>query len=1119
MSRTGTLSPAWTFLTTAVLIATAFVFPQRASAQQISITSGSATSCSGVIEDSGGPSGEYGNNEDYTFTICPDVPGNVVYLTWFVFNLSTQGPNADYLSIYDGDNTGATGLGTYHGSELQNLIVSGTVFNTTGCLTLVFHSNGAGTGNFSCGFQCTTPCEHPIAAAVMSEPVPALICQGETVQFDGSGSYAQSGFTIDQYLWDFHDGSVDSTSGALVSHTFTTPGEHMVQLYITDNNDCESLNLVDQQVLVSTTPNFGGTSPDQTTCQGETVQLNGVVHPVTWTGIPDVNYGNGVYLPDDVGQPFQSELHFEQFDAGQTVTSVSNIQSICVDMEHSFMGDLVLQVICPNGQTTIMHQQNGSGTYIGGANDTDDDTDPHQGECWHYCWSPTATNGTFADNSTVGSTPHTVLGGNPPSQALAPGTYESVQPFSNLLGCPLNGNWTFQSTDLWGADNGFICGWEINFDPSIIPDVTQFTPSIGLADPDSSYWTGPNIGSTSADGDQITIQASSAGSFDYVYHALDNFGCAYDTTITLTVNPLVPVDAGPDQTYCSTPLQLHAVTGQSGMTYAWSPATGLSNANISNPTVTIDNTTTYTVTAYPNGHPACATSDDVTIFLDPGLDPGNDTAIVVCQSAPDFQLIDMLGGTPVSGGVWTDPSGSTANTTFHPLTDAANTFTYTVTTLAGCVGSATLDITILPLTDPTCCGIVDAGPDTLVCTLSHVLHATPVTPGLGNWVGPNGATYSNPNDPYATVTVPATGTYRFYWHENDGNLCDLWDSVFVTFTQPITIAMSTSNAVCFGYCDGTAQAAVQGGIMANGPVFRWQDAVADTTQALADSLCAGTYTLRVEDDNGCYSNTSFTIGQPELLMIDAKGSEPATCFGSCDGSAFINDHAAVLYSFDGGATYTTVPTLDPACAGVYALAIKDAIGCIGTDTLLVDQPPAVVAEFEWSPIPANVNDPTIFFHNTSQYAQTYSWDFATLGTSTAISPAFDFPFKFPGTYPVCLIAYNANNCPDTVCHNVVIDDVLQVYVPNAFTADGNGLNETWGVVYNIPDMDYFELTVFDRWGRPVFSSTDPNVHWDGTYKNGGGELLPQGVYAYKLAYRIDSTKGRREVLGHVTLLK
>ena len=426
-----------------------------AQGQQYSITAGSVTACSGVIEDTGGPSGEYGDNESYVLTICPDIPGNVVYLTWFVFDLSTAGNPDDFIAIYDGDNTNATSLGVYTGQDLQNIIVSGTVFNTTGCLTLEWWSNGTGTGQFSAGFQCTTPCSNPTAVASMNEPVPLLACVGEVISFDGSASYAVQGFNLQQWAWNFDDGTIDSLSGPVTTHSFDDDGEYVVQLTVTDDNGCKNLNLVDLQVLVSTTPNFSLTSESTEICFGATVDLTGNAQPVTWTGLPDAGLGEPALLPDDVGAPYQSGLTYEQFDPGQTLTNVNDLLSVCVEMEHSFMGDLVLQVICPNGQTTILHQQGGGGTFIGDANDMDA-FDPEPGTCWTYCWSPTATNGTFQENSSTNTVPSSQ------GTALAPGIYEAVQSFNNLLGCSLNGEWIFQSTDLWAADNGFICNWTIN---------------------------------------------------------------------------------------------------------------------------------------------------------------------------------------------------------------------------------------------------------------------------------------------------------------------------------------------------------------------------------------------------------------------------------------------------------------------------------------------------------------------------------------------------------------------------------------------------------------------------------------------------------------------------------
>ena len=140
---------------------------------------------------------------------------------------------------------------------------------------------------------------------------------------------------------------------------------------------------------------------------------------------------------------------------------------------------------------------------------------------------------------------------------------------------------------------------------------------------------------------------------------------------------------------------------------------------------------------------------------------------------------------------------------------------------------------------------------------------------------------------------------------------------------------------------------------------------------------------------------------------------------------------------------------------------------------------------------------------------------------TTSEPQLQFTFsdKYPGVYPVCLIAIDMHGCADTVCHDVVIDDVLATYVPNAFTPDGDGINDQWWMTSNIPDMANFQLLVFDRWGQVVFETKDPNVRWNGTHMNGGGEILKEDLYAFRITYQIISTGGSRELMGHVSLLK
>ncbi|HEY0978552.1 MAG TPA: PKD domain-containing protein, partial [Flavobacteriales bacterium] len=272
---------------------------QMAWAQAHTITEPSITACTGALLDSGGEGASgYGNNEDFTTTICSDAAGQSISLNWITFNLSTTGPDpVDQLSIYDGPDANAPLIGTYVGTNSPG-IVSASFANTSGCLTLHFTSNGAGTGVFAATILCYVPCEPPTAVAVMGEAAPALICQGETVQFDASASYAAQGHTIVDWNWNFDDGSQDNTSGATVGHAFTEPGEYVVQLTLTDDNGCENTNLIDLPVRVSTTPVFD-LGPDQQICTGEEVDLVGLVTATNWTDLPNSNLGDGLFLPDN----------------------------------------------------------------------------------------------------------------------------------------------------------------------------------------------------------------------------------------------------------------------------------------------------------------------------------------------------------------------------------------------------------------------------------------------------------------------------------------------------------------------------------------------------------------------------------------------------------------------------------------------------------------------------------------------------------------------------------------------------------------------------------------------------------------------------------------------------
>lgn len=629
-----------------------------ASAQEYYSYEPNVTTCQGAFLDSGGNPGDYSDNESFTTVICPDGGGPAISLQWVIFNLSTAGvAPLDEMSIYDGADVTAPLIGTWTGSNSPG-IISASFGNVSGCLTVVFTSNNTGTGNFAANITCFEPCEPPTAVANFGSLIPYLACQGEVITFDASNSFAAPGFNVSNYYWDFADGTIDS--GAVVQHAFNDPAEYVVQVEVVDDNGCSSTNLVDLQVLVSTTPIFSNTTPSTTICQGQSVSLNTDPQAVTWSALPESNLGGGLFLPDLQGVPFNTSITFTQFAPGQVLTNPADLQNICVSMEHSYMGDLVIQLTCPNGQTMVMHQQGGGGTYIGVPVDVESTPDV-QGTCWNYCWNPTATNGTWAGNS----------GGTLPS-----GTYESVQPFSNLIGCPLNGVWTFTVTDLFAIDNGFICDWSLDFNPALFPSLTTYTPVLGV-DPDSASWTGPNLTPDPTDPYQATVVGVTPGVFNYIFSITDNFGCTYDTTITVTVTPSPqgPINIGGNPVVCSGGLaSLSAPAGYDS--YLWQPG------GLVGPVVQVG-AGTYTVTvAYGN---CPLTSDPITVTEAPSPTPVIVGPPFSCGGAPST----LSTTEPYASYTWSNQA------TTPTITVGTGSYTVTVTNAEGCTGiSAPFDVQV-----------------------------------------------------------------------------------------------------------------------------------------------------------------------------------------------------------------------------------------------------------------------------------------------------------------------------------------------------------------------------------------------------------------------------------------
>ncbi len=177
---------------------------------------------------------------------------------------------------------------------------------------------------------------------------------------------------------------------------------------------------------------------------------------------------------------YTSKLNFSGFAPTQTFTDISNIQEVCITMEHSWIRDLEINLTSPTGQVVKLQQFQGQtcGTdlgsicevYYGQANDCDSDDAPVPGVGVEYCFTPTATNPDPISYANAGSTmtQEPYCGGGSTVPGIPAGNYQASSGFATLIGSTLNGDWELSVTDLWPIDNGYIFKWSIAFDPSIV---------------------------------------------------------------------------------------------------------------------------------------------------------------------------------------------------------------------------------------------------------------------------------------------------------------------------------------------------------------------------------------------------------------------------------------------------------------------------------------------------------------------------------------------------------------------------------------------------------------------------------------------------------------------------
>jgi gliding motility-associated-like protein len=248
-----------------------------------------------------------------------------------------------------------------------------------------------------------------------------------------------------------------------------------------------------------------------------------------------------------------------------------------------------------------------------------------------------------------------------------------------------------------------------------------------------------------------------------------------------------------------------------------------------------------------------------------------------------------------------------------------------------------------------------------------------------------------------------------------------------------------------------------------------------------------------------------------IPLTDSISSIMPVCNGVCTGSATATPtNGSAPYAFSWNTTPLQVTqTATNLCAGSYIVTITDVATDSIMDTVLITEPPPVIADS------STTTDTIIAGDNiqlTTSALGTFSWN-PTLELSCASCPD---PIASPiETTKYCITATNTSGCTDSACTIIIVKDYCAtVYVPNAFTPENNGLNDVFKPIAGC--LHDYKLLIFNRWGEQLFQTTDSKEGWNGYYH---GEICQQDVYVYKLFFVDDIKNTIHQYIGNVTLVK
>ncbi|HEX5002465.1 MAG TPA: PKD domain-containing protein [Bacteroidia bacterium] len=609
----------------------------------------------------------------------------------------------------------------------------------------------------------------------------------------------------------------------------------------------------------------------------------------------------------------------------------------------------------------------------------------------------------------------------------------------------------------------------------------------------SYNWSGLNFSGS------LMVNAA-AGTYQVT--ATDANGCSAQQSYIVSEPALLAVALTTTNVACFGGSTGIALTTPSGGTspyyYNWS--NGASSGNLSGVTAG-----SYVLTLTDDHD--CETSTTA-VISEPALLTANAAAtpLTCFNSGNGSAAIAVAGGTTPYSYLWSNGASTSVITGL-----SSATYTTTVTDANGCTVLSNVAVT-----QPAQLVLNVTGNATICIGQQTLLNAS-ATGGNSNYTfnWSNGVTSASQSVSPAvstTYTVTVTDIYG----------CTAPAS-FLTITvhPPLSLTLSDPDTICFG--DQTVLSALAGGGNGGPYTYNWTNVSTSAAQATVTPQATTLFGVTVAD--GCGTPAVSAAVEIVVNPLPVVVFEPLPASGCAPlpvqfSNSSTTQSGVAVYNWQFG-DQTLSGDFEPfhlyELPGYYtvALEVTSAEGCRNQLTLpnAVHVYPVPDAAFNATPAKASILDPVITFSDQSIGATWWKWDFGD--GENGFDPYMRHQYSDTGAYAIALYVVNDYGCRDTAYGEVVIEGETTVYIPNAFTPNNDGKNDTFTVSgIGITDI---EMSIFNRWGNVIYRGHNLLAAWDGKDLYTGADCQDD-VYIYTV--RVRNLSGTfSDFSGRVTLIR